>query len=528
MNSYVPLLLEIAVLLAVFGLASGLAAPIRRRTQPDRPGLGGLAYHLLRPALVLVLSPGAVWLVERWPQGAAWVDVHPRHLAAWETFWLGVLVLALVEAVARQLVALRHRTWPVPDLLEGIVRALLRLLLAFLVLKLELGWDIGPLLASTALITAVLGFALQGVLGNLLAGMSLHLTRTVKQGDWIDVGGIEGCVQRTNWRETRIVTIGGHELVVPNAKVAESTVHTLNQPTPLRRHTVEVGASYGDAPDDVIAALEEAAREVPEVLPKPAPEALVTAFQDFGINYQLRYWTRQFHRRTWIDGQVRRHIWYKFKRRDIEIPFPMSDKLLNDFMEVVYHQRKLAADDRDLAGIVDDLLASDLHRRLFTGADGQPLLARADYERLAPFVRRELFTHGETLLRQGEAGESFHVLVRGELHGRIDAGENEPPVTFTVAPGAVVGEMSLLTGEPRSATLTTATGCDVLTLDRAAFVALLGLREEIPHRLADLAAARAAANRAAADAARADRAAAADEHQERAGILRRLLGFLGR
>jgi CRP-like cAMP-binding protein len=414
----------------------------------------------------------------------------------------------------------------VPDLLEDILRAVIILLLALTVFKGVLDWNIGPLLASTALLTAVLGFALQGVLGNLLAGMSLHLTRTVMQGDWVDVNGTEGRVKRTNWRETRLTTIGGHELIVPNSIVAGSVVHNLTMPNPIRRHTVEVGASYGDAPDDVIAALIASAREVPDVLASPAPNALVTAFADYGINYRLYFSTRQYHRRRLIDGQVCRHIWYKFKRAGIEIPFPMSDKLLNDFMTVVYNQRKLEPQAADQAAIVRDLLASDLHTKLFVDEGGNPLLSRDDYERLAPMVRRELYTLGETIMRQGEPGRSLHVLVKGEMNGRMEGAQDRSEVAFTVHPGAVIGEMSLLTGEPRSATVTTATGCEVLTLDHEGFVALLKLREELPDKLADLAAARLAANRQAADQARQSLAACPVHRQERTGILKRLLGFL--
>ncbi len=518
MNSFLPVVVEILLLLLIFALAAGLAAPFRRRTDADRPGIGGFLHHLIRPVLVLALTLPAAWLIDLWPEASRWLADNPRHVPAWEVFWLGVLALALVESTARQILAVRGREWPVPDLLEDILRALLWLALAFVVLKLELGWDIGPLLASTALLTAVLGFALQGVLGNLLAGMSMHLTRTVKQGDWVDVEGIEGRVKRTNWRETRIHTIEGHEMIVPNSRVAGAVVHNLTQPTPLRRHKVNVGASYSDAPDAVIAALESAAAAVELVLPKPAPEAIVTTFDDYGINYQLRYWTRQFHRRTWVDGQVSRHIWYQFKRAGIEIPFPMSDKLLNDFMAVVYNQRQLDPEPDALASVVRDLMASDLHNDVLDS-----LLDRGDWEALAALVRREPFTSGEILMSQGDDGDTFHVLVRGRLAGRIDNG-----VTFTVEPGAVVGEMSLLTGEPRGATLTTETGCELLTFDRDAFVALLGLREEIPERLADLAATRTAENRAAAARVEADQDRTDTCGQERKSILRRLLGFLGR
>ena len=512
------LVIEILVLLLLLGVAALLASPIRRRTDPDRVGIGGIAHHLILPLLVLGLSEPAVWASAFWTPAAQWLAANPAHLSAWRLFWLGVLSLAVVETAVRQVVALRRRQWPLPDLLEDILRALLVLLLAFVVLRVELGWNIAPLLASTALVTAVLGFALQGVLGNLLAGMSLNLTRSVKQGDWVDIGGIEGRVQRTNWRETRVHTIDGHELIVPNSKVADSVVHNLGHPTPLRRHRVNVGASYSDAPDEVIAALVQAAAEVDDVLDKPAPEAIVTAFEDYGINYQLRYWSRQYHRRAWVDGQVCRHVWYRFKRAGIEIPFPMSDKLLNDFMTVVYNQRKLEPEQADVDGVVADLLASRLHTDILAG-----LLDRERWSAVAPLVRREAWTAGEIVMRQGDPGETFHVVVDAVLEGRLDDG-----VTFTVEPGSVVGEMSLLTGEPRGATLRVARGGDLLTFDRAAFAALLGLDDAVPERLADLAAARAAANRDAADKLQADRAAQTGAADDRAGILRRLMGFLGR
>ncbi|MFO7655387.1 MAG: mechanosensitive ion channel family protein [Candidatus Krumholzibacteriia bacterium] len=519
--------------LLVLVTALSLTALLRRRAKPDRPGVLGLLSAVARPALVLVFTPGAIWLAQQSRPLANWLDAHEPLVDAWRVFWLGALALALVEGTARQIWAVRRRPFPVPDLLGDIVRVLTFLLLAFAVAKIELGWDIGPLLASTALVTAVIGFALQGVLGNLLAGMSLHLTRSVQPGDWIALAGeagpsVEGKVTCTNWRETRIQTVNHEELIVPNSFLSNATIHNLGLPTPARRHRIDVGASYSDAPDEVIDALTAAARAVPEVMEKPAPHALVTEFQDYGINYRLLYWTRQYHRRGWIDGQVSRHIWYQFKRCGIEIPFPMSDKLLNDFMAVVYNQRKLEPERPDVAAVARDLAASDLHRKLVVDADGQPLLGPEELRRLAGLVRREKWTHGEVVMRQGDEGSSFYVVAGGKLAGTVDHGHGEPVTRFELGEGAVVGEMSLLTGAPRAATLTTATSCELLVFERDAFVALLSLHPEVPEHLAKLAADRQAANVAAAADARAEQAAAADHDDKKAGILRHLLGLIGR
>ncbi len=503
MSAYTPVLLEITVMFLIWAVATLSTFKYRRRLHlhVDAPPPVGVALrnipaHVSRPVLVLLLTRLLMMAADSWPPAATWIQGHPTHLVAWQVFWLGLGGLALLEGFLQALFSWRRQNFPVPDLLMDIIRGVLVAALALLVLRIELGFDIGPLLASTALVTAVAGFALQGVLGNLMAGMSLHLVRTLKPGIWVEVDGIEGRVVRTNWRETRIRTRGGHLYIIPNASIAASKIHNYAEPTPLRRHVVNVGASYSDAPDEVLAAMIEAARAVPEVRSTPAPEAMITEFQDFGVNYRLEFWTTELHRHNPIDGAVNRMIWYQFKRRGIEIPFPMSDKLLNDFMAVVYNQRRLPPLDEDVARTVDDLLASELCTRLLTDDRGGLLLGRDDLARIAPLVRRQPYTDGEQLCAQGDEGEIFWIIAAGKLRGKVEK-DGKVAAEFELGPGAIVGEMSTLTCLPRSATLTTTTGTELLEFGPEAFKALLELHPEIPDKLAELAAERTAENRVA-------------------------------
>ncbi|MBK7704137.1 MAG: mechanosensitive ion channel [bacterium] len=525
---------EVLVMLSIYGLASVLTSRLRRSARAER-GAGSALLHLLRglagcaarPVMVLLVSQAVLMLLDRMPEAAAWLRQRPQHLDAWRMFWLGVLAVELIEGLAVQAYALRRRTFPIPDLLLDIIRFLFVLAVGFAVMKLQMGVDIAPLLASTALLTAVVGFALQGVLGNLLAGMSLHLVGSFRAGQWISIGDLEGHVVGTNWRETQVRTRAGHYITVPNAKVAESLIHNMEQPNPVRRHSVTVGASYSDAPDEVLAALLAAARSVPDVRPNPAPAAMIVGFMDFGINYRLDFWTTQFYKHSLIDGEVNRMIWYQFKRRGIEIPFPMSDKLLNDFMTVVNGQRRLEPEDRELAARLDDLLGSDLCTKLVVDAEGRPLLDREALAQVAPLLRRLPYTRGETVFVQGEAGDTFHVVVRGKLAVRV-AQDADVAAEFVLGPGAVVGEMSLMTGAPRSATVTVTESTELLEFDLAAFRAILSLRDEIPEALATLAAKRAAQNRTTLDRLSQEHEAAAGAEVEHHGILHRLLAMIGR
>ena len=198
-----------------------------------------------------------------------------------------------------------------------------------------------------------------------------------------------------------------------------------------------MGASYSDAPDDVIAALVAAAGDVDTVLPNPKPDAYITAFMDFGINYQLRFWSRDYHRRISIEGDVNRMIWYQFKRAGIEIPFPMSDQLLNDYLMLVGNRMQLDPKEEETSFIIEALLGSDLATKMVVDEGGQPLLTRDHLATVAPLVRKVRFTTGETLYHQGEAGDTCHLLVSGSLgrpgagqkrrrHRRIRAGPPEP------------------------------------------------------------------------------------------------------
>lgn len=527
MNQYLPIAIEVVVMMLLWLLPRGLTRPLNRRHGVPK-SLVGLLRFLLQPILVLVLTWSVIVILRTQGDLVPWLDAHASHLDAWTIFWAGVAMLLLIEGGAHVFFARQGRELPVPGLLMGIIRVVLVVGLAFGVLRFELGLDIAPLLASTALLTAVIGFALQGVLGNLLAGMSLHITRSVMPGDWVDMEGITGKVTETNWRETRIRTMSGHVMIVPNAKVSEAVVHNLVRPNPVRRHKVDVGASYADAPDEVIAALVAAAKEVEAVLPNPQPDAYVTAFQDFGINYRLRYWTRDYHRREQIDGEVNRMIWYKFKRAGIEIPFPMSDVLLNDYLMLVQNQMKLDPKDELINFITCGLRDSDLTHKLVVDEDGRPLLDAEQLQNIAPLVRKVRYTKGETLFHQGDEGNSCHILVEGGLAGRVLGKKKEVIVEFTLDPGTLVGEMSLMLDMPRSAEIRVTEPSILLEIGPEAFRALLTLDERIPAAFARLAAERAESNKAAME----DWAAAQAEDEEveitEKGFLKRFMRLMRR
>jgi len=499
MSDFTGYCVAVGIGVAVMGIAYGARAGMRRQVgDPLRgpPKLISLLTFFIPSAAVLLLTL-LVWAASGLNADfSGWLNAHAPQVRAWVVFWCLMFAIDGVESALRFLFALRGRPFPLPTLIRNILHFLLVVGAILLVAKMVLDHDISTALASTALLTAVIGFALQGVLGNLLAGMSLHIVRSTVPGDWVAIGDIEGEVLETNWRETRLRTIGGHVLIVPNSKVAESVIHNMTHPTPLRRVSVSVGASYFASPVSVIEALEAAALSVPEVARAPKPGAVLTEYKDFCVNYDLRFWTDRYYERAKLISDVQSRVWYQFKRRGIEIPFPVGDQLLNDMLEVAHRRRHRPSDEKEVEQNVEDLKRSDFCRTLLVGAEGQPLLADDELRPVARAVRRVQYMRGETLFAQGDSGDSAYVLVSGSVGGRVEFRADVAPHTFALKAGALLGEMSLITGLPRTATLQVTEEAELLEIPKAAFVQLLGLRADIPAKLAELAARRAAQNAA--------------------------------
>ena len=520
-------------LILVLLAALGLAVPFRRRCARRAAAAAHPAAKWLHAALGSAVFPlvalGLGWLALWAPAGfgLSWADQVPAaHRSAWRLFWLVMLVYAFAETTQLQILAAGGRR-QMPALLRGMVRVVVTALAAFAVLRFELGWNITPLLASTALVTAVVGFALQGVLGNLLAGVSLNLTGSLAHRDWVQIDDIEGQIEEMNWRETWLVTLENVPVRIPNSKVADACIRHHSRPGHPRRCSVLVDASYDDPPDAVIRALLAAAQAVPDVCRTPAPVAFVQDYKSYGVGYELRIWLTDYPRRNPIMGEVRRHVWYQFSRAGIQIPYPVTDQVLNDFLSRAVPPAAEPAADPAAARRAAGLLESDFARKVLSGADGQPLVPAGELAAWAGRLATQRYGHGETVFRQGDAGESCYVVLAGKLEGRIRHAESEKETTFEVGPGAVVGEMSLVTGLPRMAEIRVKESAELLRIPAADFVALLGKHAGLVEQMSQLIAERVQQNRKQVEDLLAAGGAGAGQAISRDGILKRFWRLLG-
>lgn len=162
---------------------------------------------------------------------------------------------------------------------------------------------------SSTVSVAVLGFASQDLLGNLLAGIALQISGPFRMGDWLLLDNRRLQVQEVNWRSTRMRSADNVLVDVPNKTVAGGIITNLSAPTPERAATVTVPFDYEAAPERVKTCLLAAAAATPQVLESPAPKVIVREFGDVGVFYDVIVWVAEESAQTEATDALRMRIW---------------------------------------------------------------------------------------------------------------------------------------------------------------------------------------------------------------------------
>jgi small-conductance mechanosensitive channel len=256
------------------------------------------------------LRPGYPWL--------------PAALS-WTLLFLGLItILRLLALFLFDVHLLGQRGVRLPPLLPAVAMALVYLFTALVTLKLRFpAFDVGPLLATSAVTSLVLGLALQPILANFFAGLVISLERPFRINDWIRVGEQqEGRVVAITWRTTHLRTRDNDNIVIPNAKLADERVHNFYYPHPLHLERIRVPVHYKEPPYRVRRVLADCAAGVPGTLDKPSPDVYVIAFEDSAVVYELRVWIDDVANAPRIASDLRARAWEELRKAGMTIPFP--------------------------------------------------------------------------------------------------------------------------------------------------------------------------------------------------------------
>ncbi|MBI3796574.1 MAG: mechanosensitive ion channel [Deltaproteobacteria bacterium] len=444
-------LLLIGQALVVFVGLSFLYWIVFKQVQWRSPLAQALTGHIRLGVYLLIPFATLVWIVH----GLALLPqafLHPSPSLIWvfESLLLAVLVVLLVEAcsvfVFDYVFGVQRKT-EVPHILRSLARGIIYIALFLFFFPRLFGWqDIAGLLTSSAIVSIILGLALQETLGNLFAGIAMQVSRPYTAGHWVKVGTYEGLVERADWRSMTIRTLDGDRVSFPHSFLAKMEIHNYSLPSPLHARVVRVGVHYRHPPSKIEEILLHCVRETKGVCAQPAPEVWLVAYQDFTILYTVKFWIEDFVHYHRIESEVLKSVWYRFRRSKIEIPYPIRE---------IYHHGEVVA---------TDTLTDSIHR--LKDIEFLQILNDEQLHELAERLETQVFASGEVICHQGEAGETFYIIKNGQVEISRHGGQGRAMPIRTIGAGDFFGEISLLTGEPRSATVTALKETEVLVMDK--------------------------------------------------------------
>lgn len=390
--------------------------------------------------------------------------------SAWERWTAGVLLAVLAVTTTRTgLLALfdyflsKRLGVVVPRLTRDVVAGAVYLVVLVFSVQAITGLELKALVATSAVLTLVLGLALQETLGMLFAGMTLLGDKRLAPGTWVEMDGTLGQVEELGWRVLVLRTRLGQRVMVPNTNVTRSPlrVWSANQ---MGAVVVRLGTSYGASPQKVREVFSQVASTIPEVVFVPQPQFLLVGFGDSAVEWECRLWTTEPWRQADIADAFLSRAWYALRREGIEIPYPQR---------VVHQVEKLPPPPAEL------LIAQALGQcPTFASLPGGAREALVRNSRLV------MYGDGEAVVREGEASRALFVVAQGKA--QVLRGGRE--VAFLTA-GELFGEIAFLTGQPRAASVLAQGELLVVEIDAKALMHALseepGLAEELAQRMAE-------------------------------------------
>ncbi|CAA9268861.1 MAG: hypothetical protein AVDCRST_MAG42-3324 [uncultured Chthoniobacterales bacterium] len=393
----------------------------------------------------------------------------PNHVGAAVTLLSTALIVALINRYVWDYYYETRRQITIPKLLREFTAAVIFLVVLLLVLSIgyRAQTQLTGLLAGSGVVAIILGFGMQNLLSTLIAGAELQIGRPYKLGDWLQIGEHIGQVAEINWADTRLRTNDAVSIEIPNNKIVEGTIINLSAPTPLHAMRLTVGADYSVPPNRVKEALRRAAINAENIVLDPPPKAYLKDFGDSAIVYEIKFWMTTHDGYNDLCDSIRTNIWYEFKRQNINIPFPMR---------TLQVERKGKPDGAELQNRAVAILRKEPLFQCLDDGQVSGLLKDA---------RHQQYARGEALIEQGAEGDSMFIMLRGSA--QVSVATNGTAVRVGVLrQGDCFGEMSLLTGEKRTATIRAEKDCEVIEISKGVMADLLRNAPQCMNQLSEI------------------------------------------
>ena len=434
--------------------------------------------HLALPTAVALATAAVGSLSRHIP---AWAGLEPDDRlvnilrdSASAVLWIAAawFTARLFDLLLRRAASAGPHPSPYPRLLSDLVHGALFILAIIGILVFVFDQAATGLIATSSVVIAVIGFALRYVIGDVFSGIALGFDHPYRIGDWIEPGpGIVGKVVEITWRTTRLVTRDGITLVVPNGLIAMGRLVNYSDPTPSFRITIRLAldpdVAASRAKNILLAGALAAARAYPDL----RPDVLLQECSDAGATYAIRFWVPDYEQENACRDAVASAVLEALRRAGLT-PSPLR-------REIITAPRAGGLGDAHTPA--ETLLADTT---LFSAFSPQERTILAEH-----LVERKV-RQGATVVHQGDSASTLFFVREGALEVRVANAAGTDITVNRLGAGDLFGEMSLLTGEPRSASIVALTDAALYELRKEDLSPMLAGRPELGEALADLMTAR--------------------------------------
>lgn len=339
------------------------------------------------------------------------------------------------------------------------------------------GLELSGLITTSAVVTAVIGFSMQDTLGNVLAGMALQFDESIEIDQWVRINDLNGRVIQIGWRSTTLMTRNGERVILPNQLLMKSPFVIVGREEGAQlvsRRWIWFDVDWSLSPARVVAAADAALKdaEIAGVARLPAPHCVLMEWKEGVARYALRYWLSDIVNDDPTDSLVRQHLFASLARDGIALCASGHSILLT------HNNQETEA--RLAAGELRQRHDALSHVHLFAGLMDDELTRLAGELIFAPFAA------GDVITRQGANAHWLYILTRGEVAIWHDHGAPGARLLATLNAPDFFGEMGLMTGSPRSATVIAMSEVECWRLNKQSFARILDERPEIAQQVSTL------------------------------------------
>ena len=371
--------------------------------------------------------------------------------------------------------------------------------LGLMIVLQTVGINLSSLTVLAGVVGIGLGFGLQNIANNFIAGITLLFEQPIRVGDFIQIDDLLGTIEKMSLRTTLIRTLDGIFVIVPNLKLFDNNIINWSYKDPKCRIHIPVGVAYGTEPVLVTEALLAAARMEPSVLSYPSPKVWFKEFGESSLNFELLVWIDEPQASEPIKSSLNFRIEYELRQRGIEIPFPQRDLNIRNPEALNALLTKSISGEN---GNGKPSLKASTQTVALTGS-GKPapkspsnwtlrdLLRRVSYfeactdlelRQLIEYGYRQLFPAGQIICQENDPGDSFYILLSGSVEVFSQRVEK---YIATLHEGEFFGEMSLLLGTPRTATVRTLEDSILFVVNRTDLQRLLEEHQRLADQIAE-------------------------------------------